>query len=557
MSAYHQEHAGAATHPATPALRNLFLLLASLLVAEAAAHITLLRLPYYWDEAGYYIPAAYDLFRTGSPIPYSTLTNAHPPGLSLYLAAAWKLFGFAPLTTRLAMCLAAAVALAAVYRIALGALGNRAAAGAVVLLTAIYPVWFAQSTLAHADMLAAAATLWGLRFALRARREAGSLWAAAACFTAAALTKEIAIGTPLALACWALRLGAFPPGRGANARERLAALRRSAPQAAVLASPAVPLAAWFGFHRWRTGFAFGNPEYLRYNATATLSPMRILLALGHRVLHLSAHLNLFVPVAIATASLLLPPLADRAQLRTGLLAQLWVVIVANALLFSVLGGALLTRYLLPVYPLVLLLAVSAVYRRFGHWFWFPALATVAFAAGLLLPAPYRIAPEDTLAYRDAILLEQQAIGEVVAHYPHATVLSAWPVTDELRKPELGYVQVPVAVVPVDNFSLPVLSRLVEPGGQRAYSVAIVFSTKYEPASPLWGLGAWNERQQERYFDLHHDLRGAAVAKLLGGSVVWQRERGGQQAAVLRFEHPQLAGSYNQERTGAACTALKE
>jgi len=31
------------------------------------------------DEAGYYIPAAWDFFRTGSLIPITTLTNAHPP----------------------------------------------------------------------------------------------------------------------------------------------------------------------------------------------------------------------------------------------------------------------------------------------------------------------------------------------------------------------------------------------------------------------------------------------------------------------------------------------
>ena len=38
-----------------------------------ASHFTLLRLPYYWDEAGYYIPAAWDFFRTGSLIPLSLI----------------------------------------------------------------------------------------------------------------------------------------------------------------------------------------------------------------------------------------------------------------------------------------------------------------------------------------------------------------------------------------------------------------------------------------------------------------------------------------------------
>ncbi|MGC2583886.1 MAG: glycosyltransferase, partial [Acidobacteriaceae bacterium] len=81
--------------------------------AELAAHAPLLRLPYYWDEAGYYIPAAYDFFRRGTLIPYSTLSNAHPPVPSLYLALVWRVFHFAPVVTRSAMCLVAALALTA------------------------------------------------------------------------------------------------------------------------------------------------------------------------------------------------------------------------------------------------------------------------------------------------------------------------------------------------------------------------------------------------------------------------------------------------------------
>ena len=51
-----------------------------------AAHAPLLRLPYYWDEAGYYIPAARDLLLTGSVIPQSIPSNAHPPLVMAWLA---------------------------------------------------------------------------------------------------------------------------------------------------------------------------------------------------------------------------------------------------------------------------------------------------------------------------------------------------------------------------------------------------------------------------------------------------------------------------------------
>ena len=493
-----------------------------ILAAELAGHASLLRLPYYWDEAGYYIPAAFDLYRTGTLIPFSTLTNAHPPGLSLVLAGAWRLFGFAPVTTRVTVCIAASIALTAVFRLALLSLRSFPAAAAVTLLTACYPVWFTQSTMAHADMLSAAATLWGVALIVEPDRGRRHTWAACACFSVAALIKEIAIGTPLLLAGY--ELSRLLRGRGSRLRF------------GTLCLPLLPLAAWFGYHRRRTGFAFGNPEYLRYNAGANLSPERFLLALAHRVLHLSAHLNLFVPVLIALGSLVLPRLPARTALQPALRAQLWVVIAGNALLFSLLGGALLTRYLLPVYPLLLLLAVAAVYGRLRRWLWYPAVNVAAFVAALVLPPPYRVAPEDTLAYRDAILLEQHAIAVVVARYPSGTVLTAWPYTDGLRKPELGYLRTPLAVASIDNFSLDALQT----AQTAAYTTAIVFSTKYVPPGTSLSLGRWNEQQEARFFGLHRDLDAAAVAQLLGGSVVWQERRGSQTAAVLRFAHPELA-----------------
>ena len=162
------------------------------------SHFTLLRLPYYWDEAGYYIPAAWDFFRTGSLIPITTLTNAHPPLPSIYLALWWKASGFYPEVTREAVLLVAALGLLAVWRLAMRLVGVASVAFWTVLLTGLYPIWFAQSSLAHADIFAAACSLWGLVYALpdRSRKP----WAAALWFSAAALSKETAIAIPLTLA---------------------------------------------------------------------------------------------------------------------------------------------------------------------------------------------------------------------------------------------------------------------------------------------------------------------------------------------------------------------
>src|SRR5580692_3690285 len=57
-------------------------------------HIPLLRLPYFWDEAGYYIPAARDIFLAGSFIPHSTVSNAHPPLVMAWVALWWKIVGY-------------------------------------------------------------------------------------------------------------------------------------------------------------------------------------------------------------------------------------------------------------------------------------------------------------------------------------------------------------------------------------------------------------------------------------------------------------------------------
>src|SRR5258707_160440 len=96
----------------------LWMIFPVIFAALYLTHWSLLRLPYYWDEAGYYIPAAWDFFRTGSLIPSTTMSNAHPPLPSVYLALWWKLSGFYPEVTREAVLMIASIGLLAVWRLA-------------------------------------------------------------------------------------------------------------------------------------------------------------------------------------------------------------------------------------------------------------------------------------------------------------------------------------------------------------------------------------------------------------------------------------------------------
>ena len=502
-------------------LRVIFPLL---FVGIYLSHLTLLRLPYYWDEAGYYIPAAYDFFRSGDLIPSTTMANPHPPLPSLYLALWWK-SGFTPAVTRTAMCLVTAVALLAVYRLGLVLNGRVKVAASTTLLTALYPVFFAQSTLAHADMFAAAGTLWGLVFFFLAARNSKALWASVACFAIAAWCKETAVVTPLALAVWEILR------------------RRQVRSGLMMLIPPLSLLPWFAYYRHRTGFLFGNPEFLRYNATSTLSPLRILIALAHRLLQITAHMNMFVPVLCMLGALVLLPLGEengepRPRISPSDQAVLYVVMGANILFFSVIGGALLTRYLLPLYPLMLLLCVSTFYRRVPYWWGLVMLSGAAFVIGLFVNPPYKFAPEDNLNYADVIRLHQQGIRQIVTRFPGSTILTAWPATDELTKPELGYVKKPQVVVTVANFSLSEIQKAA--ASAQDFSVGFAFSTKYDPPHLPLDLGARNEALDTRFFDFHRDLLPSAIAHLLNGRVIWRDDRQGEWAAVLHFDRPQVA-----------------
>ncbi|MFZ0303863.1 MAG: glycosyltransferase [Terracidiphilus sp.] len=504
----------------------LWMIFPVIFAALYASHFALLRVPYYWDEAGYYIPAAWDFFRTGSLIPTTTLSNAHPPLPSIYLALWWRLSGYFPEVTREAVLMVAALGLLGVWRLAMRVVGVTSVAFWTVVLTGLYPIWFAQSSLAHADIFAAACSIWGMVCALPARGRnprAAAFW-----FSAAALCKETSIAIPLTLAALCLVESYV---------DRLQDRRRLWREAAWLSSCVLPLAAWYAYHYSKTGFLFGNPEFLRYNAESTLAPIRILAAFGHRILHLTAHMNLFMPVGIALASLLLTPRPgadgkDRAKIERSVQLRIMLVLLANAILFSVLGGALLTRYLLPMYPLVLLLAVTAIYRRVPLWQALAVLSASAFVAGLFVNPPYGFAPEDNLQYARVVRMHLAGIAQLEHRYPGATVLTAWPMTDELTHPELGYVKEPWDVCAIDDFtSAQIAVAAAEP---EKYSAALVFSTKYNPPSPIFTLGSKSRALDEQYFGLHRDLPPEMIAFRLSGTLVWKDADHGMWIALIRF-----------------------
>ncbi|MGA2966837.1 MAG: glycosyltransferase family 39 protein, partial [Terriglobales bacterium] len=298
---------------ATPAWAQQFLLFALFFAGLMLVHAPLLRLPYFWDEAGYYVPVARDLFLTGSPIPHSTPSNAHPPLVMAYLALAWRVFGYSTLVTRTAMLALSAFSLLGLFRLSRVAANPplaRTVAWATIALVAIYPVFFTQSSLAQVDLPAAGLTFWALAAYLSADKD-GRPWKQAVWFSLAALAKETAILVPLALFGWEL-IGYFMR-RTSRKSAKEARWKNFLPPVGrrtswlFLLLPIVPLAGWYTYHYWKTGFVFGNPEFVRYNVSATLNPMRIPLALAMRLWQLFGYFGLYLLTLAGLLSMIRPP----------------------------------------------------------------------------------------------------------------------------------------------------------------------------------------------------------------------------------------------------------
>jgi hypothetical protein len=559
------------SQPPSSAWAQQLLLFALFFAGLMLLHAPLLRLPYFWDEAGYYVPAARDLFLTGTLIPHSTLSNAHPPLVMAWLALAWRVFGYSTLVTRTAMLALSAFSLLGLFRLARIA-ANLPVAWATTALVAVYPVFFTQSSMAQVDLPAAGLTFWALAAYIEDRPWKQAFW-----FSLAALAKETAILAPLALFAWEL-LAYLIQQRWQQARVGTGALARPSranrgPRQArcwldgveefggcrpeethwkeflppehrrtlllYLLLPVVPLAAWYAYHYAKTGFLLGNPEFFRYNVAATLNPLRIPLAFGMRLWQLFGYFGLYLLTLAGLLAMLRPPQTENAVARPRI--PIWMqaaflsVVLAYLVFMSAVGGAVLARYMLPVVPLVILALVSTLWRRARYWKLIVGAVAIAFIAGLFSNPPYGFSLEDNLAYRDYIMLHVEASRFLAMRYPGDRVLTAWPASDELTRPWLGYINAnpPVQVVRIEDFSASQID--VAAKARDRFDVALVFSTKYQPPHPLFdNWDAW-QRIKQKFFGYHRDLLPEEIAQRLGGTIAYSKAQNGQWIAVIEVE----------------------
>jgi 4-amino-4-deoxy-L-arabinose transferase-like glycosyltransferase len=461
-----------------------------------ALHAGLLDLPYFWDEMGQFVPAALDIYNELAFVPRSTTPNVHPPGVMAYLAGFWKIFGYSVVNTRIAMLLLAALGMLFTFMLAVRVcrpLGGVPAFTAVLLL-ACAPIFYTQSMMAQLDMPAMVLTMLALLLFIDKRYAAS-----AAVSVLLVLMKETAITTPAVFGAWLLW----------EQRYR---------HALYFLLPAVALAGWLAWLGSVTGHIFGNREFTHYNIAFQLHPVRLPMTLIRRLFYVFVdNFHWIGTIAIIAAFR-----------RTGIFrSRTWVLIgavfIAQLLMVTVLGGAALERYLMPVLPLfyigvaAALTTIKTSIRRFAT-----AAMAAGLAASLFIPSPFPYPFENSFALVDFVKLQKEGASFVESNYPDQTIASAWPFPDALRRPEFGFVSRPLAVKGLDNFNLAtVLALKNAPPG-----VLVLYSRTWEASRSVVRLG-FSRRFLGKYYFYEPQITREQVEAELGMIRVARFERRGQ------------------------------
>ena len=474
---------------------SLFYLLAFFLLFAAplfAIHLPLLDLPYFWDEHGQFIPTALDLLRHGWWVARSTVPNVHPPGVEVYLVLWYKLLGYSIPVTRLAMLTLAACGLLLTFLLGveLGSPGTGAPALWPPLLLLATPLFYTQSFMAQLDMPAMVFTLVVLLLFLQDKYAA-----AAGASTLLVLFKETALITPFVL--FLILLG-----------------RREWRRALYFAAPAICLVLWLWLLHGATGYWLGNPDFERYNVSYSLNPVRMAMCFARRIYYLFfAEFRFIATFVIVVVFRRVGSFKQRKWRIT------FAVFAANVIFVSILGGAELERYLLPVLPIFYIAfasALSTLPKRMA----LSATAVLAagLAANLFWNPPYPFAYENNYAMVDFVRLQQTAAQFAERHLANVTVATAWPYSAALKSADFGFVTRKLKVVETNDFHV----SSIEAIPPTRYDALITYSRTWAPENGVISVSPIR-RFLARFYDWQPSITPEQCAALgLHPEVSWTR-----------------------------------
>jgi len=423
------------------------------------SHATLITMPYFWDECGYFIPATLDLFQRGAVVPQSVQPAVHPPLVMSWVAGWWSVAGAHEAVTRAAMLLLASFTLLAVFVLAIELCGSLPGVPALITagLLAISPLFYTQALLAQLDLPATLFTALSLWLFLRERHA----WACLTC-TLLVLTKETGAVLPVVLLVYLL----------VEKRFRLAAW---------YAVPLLALGGWLLMLKGASGYWLGSASFGKAYLGTLRHPVPLALALVRRLYFVfGSNLHFLGLAGIVLAW------------RAGLLnRRRWKVVAAFGMLhlvaITVLGGAVLEREALPVLPLFYTAAVVGFHTLRQRN---TALLTAGLATGLLAglainpplwPFPY----ENNLSMTAFTEVHQMAATYLEQKASRKAIATAWPLSAELTRPGLGYVSHRLLVFGLRDFSEEELARASEV----PIDVFVRFSQDWDPPRNLLGYRA--------------------------------------------------------------------
>lgn len=418
-------------------------------VALATAWVAIVRpggldLPFFWDEAGVYVPGSVWLAEHGLNATPGTFpddySRGHPPLFYLIAGVAFAAFGASPSVGHLVVLPFTVAALAGTYL--LGAqLFDRRAGAAAALLLGVTPLFMSIG-----NMLLPEIPLTALAVGSFLALARGRIGAAVLLGGVAVLMKETGIFAAAGVGA-AVLLDAMPRGT----------LRRGAPgsraavvRIALATAPLLTLGLFFVWQKATAGYfvyphhanLFSDRPFAWSNVVTVFSS---LFAWHGRWIVLLAGLT---TAAFAFDEKLrgddeAPP-ARWVPSTSAMLVGFAVVVILAVVFFAKMFW--LERYALPTHPLILIAACGALFafatpersRLLRALPWVPIFASVMLGAFAMRGPTEPDAEEHTFAYADVIATHRAAF-EGIEH-PDPYVLTTWPMTIELRHAYLGYVE---------------------------------------------------------------------------------------------------------------------
>jgi len=388
--------------------------------------VSVLDLPYHWDEIGYVVPmhwlAQGSLSRVvpGAHPPHAFF--GHPPGLFLSLAFLYQIFGE---TIWLSHFVGVTFAFLGVFFTYLLSAHLFDRGTGIIAASFLFgsPIYFTQSAMALPDIPVTALGVMCVYFFFK-RQPVAYLFSA----LYLVLLKETSLAHIFSIVTYLVLFERKHP------RFWGTLFRYKTP---LLVTP-----LFFALEKVTTGQFLTNP-YFEMHSAFSFTPGQVLAQLA-KVLDW-----IFISQqrwALTVAILLCFIVQRRAAWRREFLL-FFLVSACFVATFSILYR--LPRYLLPTFPFLCLLAawsLSSLVRN-GKWRACASAAVLAlFAASLLGSGKYPVNFSEDMQYFDVVRTFKETALYIEKNLGGRTVLAPWPLSDAFNFPYLGYVKHPIQVV---------------------------------------------------------------------------------------------------------------